>query len=123
MSPRRLDGVIRALDGVLRRCTEIVDESARKAMCVGIEPRHRPGFVETVRPQLWRRVPHELEGPDVGAEVAGRAILTVNDHVLTGEAARAEGRERSFVAMVELRLDVAIGGERSAGSSPTVPPA
>ncbi|MBE2274998.1 MAG: purine-nucleoside phosphorylase [Rhodobacteraceae bacterium] len=37
------------------------------------------------------------------------AVLTVSDHILTGEALPAEDRERSFGAMVEMALAAALG--------------
>jgi purine-nucleoside phosphorylase len=39
------------------------------------------------------------------------ALLTVSDHVLTGETTSAAERERAFETMIELALDVAIGTE------------
>lgn len=40
------------------------------------------------------------------------AILTISDHILTGEALPADQRERSFGTMVELALTTAFEGER-----------
>ncbi len=37
------------------------------------------------------------------------AVLTISDHILTGEALPAEDRERSFGAMVEMALAAALG--------------
>jgi purine-nucleoside phosphorylase len=38
------------------------------------------------------------------------SILTISDHILTGEALPSDQRERSFGAMVELALTTAFGG-------------
>ncbi|MFE3837416.1 purine-nucleoside phosphorylase [Pseudogemmobacter sonorensis] len=38
------------------------------------------------------------------------SVLTISDHVLTGEALPAEEREKSFGAMVEIALAAAFGG-------------
>jgi purine-nucleoside phosphorylase len=37
------------------------------------------------------------------------AVLTVSDHIATGEALPADQRERSFGAMIEIALEAAFG--------------
>jgi purine-nucleoside phosphorylase len=37
------------------------------------------------------------------------AVLTVSDHLITGEALPSEDRERSFGDMVEIALEAALG--------------
>lgn len=43
--------------------------------------------------------------------VRALAVLTVSDHLLTGEALPSEDRERSFGDMVEIALETAFSGE------------
>jgi purine-nucleoside phosphorylase len=37
------------------------------------------------------------------------AVLTVSDHIATGEALPSDQRERSFGAMIEIALEAAFG--------------
>lgn len=46
-------------------------------------------------------------------KVRALAILTISDHILTGEALPSDQRERSFGAMVDLALTAAFDGARA----------
>ena len=65
--------------------------------------------VTRVRPRAHHLV--ELEGLRALARhdrpELGIAVLTVSDHITTGEALPADQRERSFGAMVEIALAAA----------------
>ena len=72
------------------------------------------------RPDLWRELTRhgclavEMEAAELYTVAARHnaralAVLTISDHIVTGEALPSDQRERSFGAMVEIALQAAFG--------------
>lgn len=120
MNRLRFDGLIEyapvADFGLLRTA---VDVAARRGVEMHVGPILAVDSFYTDRPDLYRRLAEygvlavEMESAalyTVAARFKARAlsILTVSDHILTGEHSSAHDREQTFSQMVEIALDTAV---------------
>lgn len=120
MNRIRFDGLIDyapvADFGLLRTA---VDVAARRGVAMRVGPILAADSFYTDRPDLYDRLADygvlavEMESAalyTIAARHRVRAltVLTVSDHIKTGERTSAEDRERTFREMVEIALDTAI---------------
>jgi purine-nucleoside phosphorylase len=120
MNRMRFDGLIDyapvADFGLLRTA---VDAGARRGIDVHVGPILAADAFYTDRPDLYDKLAEygvlavEMESAalyTIAAKFRARAltILTVSDHIKTGEHTTAQEREQTFSQMVEIALDTAI---------------
>ncbi|HZN71638.1 MAG TPA: purine-nucleoside phosphorylase [Micromonosporaceae bacterium] len=120
MNRVRFDGLIDyapvADFGLLRAA---VDAAARRGVVLHVGPIFAADAFYTDRPDLYDTLAEygvlavEMESAalyTIAAKFRARAltILTVSDHIKTGEHTTAEEREQTFSQMVEIALDAAI---------------
>ncbi|GAA4461044.1 purine-nucleoside phosphorylase [Phytohabitans houttuyneae] len=120
MNRARFDGLIDyapvADFGLLRTSVEVAE---RRGIQMRVGPILAADAFYTDRPDLYDRLADygvlavEMESAalyTIAARFKARAltILTVSDHMKTGERTTAEERERTFAEMVEIALDTAI---------------
>jgi purine-nucleoside phosphorylase len=120
MNRARFDGLIDyapvADFGLLRTA---VDVAERRGVQMRVGPILAADAFYTDRPDLYDRLADygvlavEMESAalyTIAARFKARAltVLTVSDHIKTGERTTAEERERTFAEMVEIALDTAI---------------
>ncbi|MFC0533071.1 purine-nucleoside phosphorylase [Phytohabitans kaempferiae] len=120
MNRARFDGLIDyapvADFGLLRTAVEVAE---RRGVPMRVGPVLAADAFYTDRPDLYDRLADygvlavEMESAalyTIAARFKARAltVLTVSDHIKTGERTTAEERERTFAEMVEIALDTAI---------------
>jgi purine-nucleoside phosphorylase len=120
MNRARFDGLIDyapvADFGLLRTAVEVAE---RRGVQMHVGPILAADAFYTDRPDLYDRLADygvlavEMESAalyTIAARFKARAltVLTVSDHIKTGERTTAEERERTFAEMVEIALDTAI---------------
>lgn len=120
MNRARFDGLIDyapvADFGLLRTAVEVAE---RRGVQMRVGPILAADAFYTDRPDLYDRLADygvlavEMESAalyTIAARFKARAltVLTVSDHIKTGERTTAEERERTFAEMVEIALDTAI---------------
>jgi purine-nucleoside phosphorylase len=102
--------------GLLRTAVEVAE---RRGIQMHVGPILAADAFYTDRPDLYDRLADygvlavEMESAalyTIAARFKARAltVLTVSDHIKTGERTTAEERERTFAEMVEIALDTAI---------------
>ncbi|BCB85746.1 purine-nucleoside phosphorylase [Phytohabitans suffuscus] len=120
MNRARFDGLIDyapvADFGLLRTAVEVAE---RRGVQMRVGPILAADAFYTDRPDLYDRLADygvlavEMESAalyTIAARFKARAltVLTVSDHIKTGERTTAEERERTFAEMVEIALETAI---------------
>jgi purine-nucleoside phosphorylase len=120
MNRARFDGLIDyapvADFGLLRTAVEVAE---RRGIQMHVGPILAADAFYTDRPDLYDRLADygvlavEMESAalyTIAARFKARAltVLTVSDHIKTGERTTAEDRERTFAEMVEIALDTAV---------------
>jgi len=120
MNRARFDGLIDyapvADFGLLRTAVEVAE---RRGIQMHVGPILAADAFYTDRPDLYDRLADygvlavEMESAalyTIAARFKAKAltVLTVSDHIKTGERTTAEDRERTFAEMVEIALDTAI---------------
>jgi purine-nucleoside phosphorylase len=120
MNRARFDGLIDyapvADFGLLRTAVEVAE---RRGIQMHVGPILAADAFYTDRPDLYDRLADygvlavEMESAalyTIAARFKARAltVLTVSDHIKTGERTSAEDRERTFAEMVEIALDTAV---------------
>ncbi|MDQ7906843.1 purine-nucleoside phosphorylase [Phytohabitans sp. ZYX-F-186] len=120
MNRARFDGLVDyapvADFGLLRTAVEVAE---RRGIQMHVGPILATDAFYTDRPDLYDRLADygvlavEMESAalyTIAARFKARAltVLTVSDHIKTGERTTAEDRERTFAEMVEVALDTSI---------------
>ena len=127
MNRVRFDGLIDyapvADFGLLRTSVEVAE---RRGVSMRVGPILAADAFYTDRPDLYDRLADygvlavEMESAalyTIAARFKARAltVLTVSDHIKTGEHATAQDRQETFAHMVEIALDTVIAGDAAGG--------